>query len=337
MLEGIEITPLLDTLRLEKISDQEYFSEKYNGYISNSRLSRLDPSRGGSPEEFFNKMKPIYSPSLQTGSAVHELVLQPELFKLTSIDKPTGKIGLIADELYKLDYTPTDEEIIQAATKVDYYKGKLSENMMSKVKVACLPYWANRSDLERSYTGLEELIYLDRRSRETVLNCVTALKNNKSVQKILHPQSLSGGSCISEMEKAILLEIGVNMPNGNSFRLRLKSKLDNYTIDTISNEIAVNDIKTLGRVISDFNINIDRYSYNREIAMYSWLLSQCANAFYNMKNYTIKGNYLVVSTIPNYYTKVVPMTKKMYSEGWKQFTYLLKLAAYYYDKGYRFE
>ena len=69
--------------------------------------------------------------------------------------------------------------------------------------------------------------------------------------------------------------------------------------------------------------------------MYSWLLSLVVKKFYNMENPTIKGNYLVVSTIPSYYTKIVPMTFKMYKEGWDSFTSLLKLVAYHVATEYK--
>lgn len=52
-LNSIEITPLIDTLRLQKISDAEYFSEKFNGYISNSRLSLINPEQDNDPKAFF--------------------------------------------------------------------------------------------------------------------------------------------------------------------------------------------------------------------------------------------------------------------------------------------
>lgn len=69
--------------------------------------------------------------------------------------------------------------------------------------------------------------------------------------------------------------------------------------------------------------------------MYSWLLSLVAKKYYNMDNPTIKGNYLVVSTIPSYYTKIVPMTRNMYLEGWNSFTSLLKLVSYYVATEYK--
>ena len=313
-MEGIKLIPLLDTLRLEKIDDSEYFSERYSGYISNSRLSKIDPNKGGSPEEFFGKMKPFYTPSLQIGSAVHELILQNDLFVLSEINKPTAKMGLLADKLYNLGHSPSKEEVLKAAKEVDYYKGNLSENQIENVFNQCKQYWSERGDFEAKNSEVREVIYLDQKSREIVQNCVLALSNNSSVQEILHPKNIFGDDCISEMEQAILIDIKVEMPDKNEFILRFKAKLDNYTIDTMSNEICVNDVKTLGKV-----------------------LNLCAKKYYNLNNPTIKGNYLVVSTIPKYYTKVVPMTNSMYIEGWNDFRRLLRIVAYYYNKGYRFE
>lgn len=64
----IKLTPLLDTLRLQKISDEVYFSEKYSGYVSNSRLGLLNPKQDGSPEKFFAGFKPVgYAPALEMG------------------------------------------------------------------------------------------------------------------------------------------------------------------------------------------------------------------------------------------------------------------------------
>lgn len=53
LLDDIQLIPLMDTLRLQKIDDSEYFSERYNGFISNSRLSLLNPNQDNDPEAFF--------------------------------------------------------------------------------------------------------------------------------------------------------------------------------------------------------------------------------------------------------------------------------------------
>ena len=44
---------------------------------------------------------------------------------------------------------------------------------------------------------------------------------------------------------------------------------------------------------------------------------------------TIKGNFLVVSTIPDYQTLVYPMTPKLFKSGFEEFKYLLKCVAYF--------
>lgn len=322
------ITPLLDTLKLEKIDDSIYFSTKYSNYISNSRLGLINPNQGGSPESFFNGFKPIYSSSLDLGSTVHQMCLQRDLFTICNeVDKPSAKMGILADKLYK-DYDNISPELIcKVAGEIDYYHGLLSEKQVNNVIEKCTPYWNSRKRYESIYTGTKEVIFLEPKLRETAYNCINAIESNKKIQNLLHPIGLLENP-LSENEQAILLDIRVDIPeNDKHFILKLKSKLDNYTIDKESNVITVNDIKTLGRVVSEVSVNIEKYHYNRELAMYSFLLSLVAKKYYNLENPKVKGNYLVVSTIPQYYTKVVPMTVKMFTEGWMEFKKLLTLVA----------
>ena len=340
-LKEIKIIPLLDTLRLEKISDQEYFSESYNGYISNSRLSLIDPKNEGSPEKFFQGLgkNGIYSDSIRLGSMVHGCSLQPESFTICDdVDLPTAKLGFMCEYLYSKDREyPSNEDIIKASNHIDYYKGKMTENRINEVKNKYHDFWLQRVKFENSYFDSKEVLYGSQKIRETAHNCLRALDSNQKIQELLHPKDLLGNPIISENEQAILLDVEVIIPNSSPFVLRLKAKLDNYTIDIINNEICVNDIKTLGKIVSEFDVNFNKYHYYRELSIYCWLLSLCANKFYNMDNPTIKSNCLIVSTIPQYYTKVYEVTKKDFTKGWNEFMQLLKIVAYYYNKGYRFE
>ena len=70
--------------------------------------------------------------------------------------------------------------------------------------------------------------------------------------------------------------------------------------------------------------------------MYCYLLKLVAEQYYDIQNPTIKSNFLVVETIPNYYTKVVPMTGKLFKQGIEEFKHLLKLAAFYCCNGYEY-
>lgn len=62
--------------------------------------------------------------------------------------------------------------------------------------------------------------------------------------------------------------------------------------------------------------------------MYIYLLKLCAEKFYNMVDPKIRANYLVVSTIPNFYSKVRPVKYSEIQEGFHEFKTLLKYSVY---------
>ena len=331
-LSEIKIEPLLDTLRLEKISDEEYFSDKYQNYISNSRLTLLK-QHPKNPNKFFVGLQKNYefSDSLNRGSAVHECVLQPEFFYIVdSIDKPTAKAGAMADELYNFTgRMPSYNEMLSAAKKIGYYANSFNSKKAEALRNTCTAYWRSRAIYEHSdkKDPVKTPIYLDSKSREIVHNCIDALNDSKSIQNLLHPEDINKD--LIGNEQAILLDVKITCPKVDPFRLRLKSKLDNYSIDKLSNELTVNDIKTTGNFVNMFKSAIEKFSYNREMAMYCWLLSLCAEKFYGLKKPTIKSNFLVVETFGNFSTKVCPMTPILFKTGFEEFKHLLRLAAFY--------
>ena len=335
-LSDIKLTPLIETLRFEDISDEEYFSKKYSNYISNSRLSLINPNQNGNPDKFFNGKFNNYSDSLLFGSFLHQLVLQPESFFLcTTVDRPTGKTGYIADEVYdKSGKVPTNEQLLEASKKYDYYKSNITDKKLEDLKFRCYNYWRNRSLFEHDYKDDKYILYSDPKNRERITECITSLNKDKNIQDLLHPSGLITDPTIG-FEKTILLDILIEIPNEEPFILKFKSKLDHYSIDLESNTITVNDLKTTGRNVDEFNDALMNYHYYREMAVYSWLLSLCANKFFYLDNPTITSNFLVVSTIPAYRTRVVPMNKKLFMLGFNEFKKLFKLVAYYVSIKYK--
>lgn len=260
----------MDTLRLQKISDEVYFSERYANYISNSRLSLINPDQDNDPKAFFEGLSKHskYSDALIFGSAVHCLTLQPELFYLCfDVDRPTSKAGFMADELYNQfkGEDPTDEAIIAASDKIDYYKGKMNDKRIAELREKCKNYWRTRAEYEKSLVDTRTPIYLDPKSRERVQQCVHALGRNKKIQDLLTPSGIVDTPA-SENEQAILLDVRVEVPGVDPFILRLKAKLDNYTVDRETNTIVVNDVKTIGKILSYFEDNFDKFHYHRELA-----------------------------------------------------------------------
>lgn len=339
-LSQIKIIPIIDSIRMLNISDKEYFGDSYSNYISNSRLNLLKEEYNGSPDKFFQglKLNTQYSDSLLFGSAIHELVLQPESFFIVpNVDRPTAKAGMMADELYRPDgKIPTYESIKKASEKIDYYKSSMNTAKAEELKQKCKEYWKARSEFEQSNTENKEPIYLADKDKVKLNNCLEALNKDSNIQKLLHPKGITEDP-IYGYERTFLMDVRIEAPDNEPFILHLKSKLDNFIIDKENNTIIVNDLKTTGRYISDFEGAINRFSYNREMAMYSWLLCLYAKKEYNIQSPIIKSNFLVVETIPNYYTKVFPMTKSLFKNGIKEFSHLLKLAAFYCCKGNGFE
>lgn len=337
-LSQISIKPLIETLRVEDIDDNTYFSNKYSNYISNSRLSKINPDQDGSPTEFFDnwgKTK-LNTTSLEYGSWLHTLVLQPNDFFLTDVARPTAKMGLMADYIYNKTHgvEVTTDIILEASNKCDYYKDKMSDTKISKVLTECADYWKNRALFESTNNDTRSPIFCDPKNHTKLEACIEALNKNKEIQSLLNPEGLVE-TPISGNEIAFLINILVEAPEHKPFILKIKSKLDNYSIDKESNIITVNDLKTTGDLVTNFtNGALIKYHYYREMAMYSWLLSLAAKKNYGIEKPKIKSNFLVVETIPNFYTKVVPMTRELFNKGFKEFTYLLKLVAFYCMHGY---
>ena len=262
-------------------------------------------------------------------SAVHELVLQPEYFELVeTINRPTGKPGFISDIAYKKTVLPTDEELIAAAKEVDYYGGNLNAIQMKELKAKVLPYCEQRMNYEARYTGDKELIFLGEAMREKVKACVFNLLGNAEIYSLLHPTGLLTNP-ISENEQAILVDLDVDVEGHEPIVLKLKAKLDNFTIDKENNKLIINDIKTHGRKIGEFGDAVNNWRYMREMAVYATLLNLVAQKFYGMDKTDIEANFLVVSTIPPYYTKVHRLRREDFLIGVEEFQRLLKMVAYY--------
>lgn len=325
----MKFTPLLETLKVLDISDAEYFGPNYKDYISNSRLSLINPEQEGSVETYFEGLgkHSLFTDSLYFGSAVHAFVLQPDDFYLCdSVDRPTAKAGFMADELYRKDgHAPTDEAIIKASDKINYYKGKMDSKRIDELRTKCNNYWRNRALFEHSYKDEKELIYLDEKSRDKLDLCLKSVKNNKKIQSLLKPDWILKEPVVG-LEQTILLDV-LAEDEGISEILHLKAKLDSFTIDFDNNTVVLNDLKTTGHYTTEFPNSWEKYHYYRQAGMYGWLLTLVATHIYGMENPKLKGNFMLVSTVPSYYSDVFEVTKKEFLRGFNEFRTLLTLVA----------
>lgn len=336
LIKQIKITPIFESLKLENIDDDTYFSEYSKEYISNSRLGKLVKD---GVEAFFKNEPSPYNPSFETGSLIHTINLQGDDYEvIKDVFKPTAKAGLVAEALYKTDGTiPTDDEIRNKSNEIGYYKDKLTSNRLAEFKQKAEPYWRDRFLYETKNPikdGDKKRIYTDQKNYELLISCTNSLHKNEAIQKLLHPEGIME-TPITLNEHTLLMDIKMEVPGYEPKIYKLKAKLDNFTIDKENNVITVNDLKTSSKPASIFNP--DYFHYQREIAFYCFLLKLYVEKYYSMNNPSVKGNFLVVSTVPEYTTSVVPMTPKLFKSGWAEAVYLLKNVAYFNQvKGYEF-
>ena len=330
----------------KEISDEEYFSPKYGHYISNSRLKNIDPLAGGSPAKY--KLNPkISSDSLRIGSAVHECLLQPGEFELApKIDRPTAKLGLVMDAIpgFLKEGIGLDDAIKQAAAKVDYYSSTINTKLDS-VKEVWEDYSKRLEELNKTPTDKVRRI-LANKEWDVVNGCLESCKANNDIMRLLHPTTLFGDPIESYFEDALFMDYIVIYKHHNCAVLPFKMKADNWTIDTDSKIITLNDLKTTGKSVQCFmreDGSFNHYDYSRQMAVYSQILW-----YYCMKNYgvypkdwKIKANMLVVETIPNYWSKAYVVNPSQLTDGKKKLNELLCRVAYCemfgYDKEVEFE
>lgn len=261
------MTPIIESIQLLDISDAEYFGSSYKNYISNSRLKLINPDQGGSPQIYKEGLSGSSTPSLALGSAVHCRILQPNDFVIAPLTtKPTAKLGLMADALYS-HYCEknevTVEEIIEASNKVDYYKGKINDQRVTEIITKCQPYWDGRRDWETRSQDSREAIFLDAKMWDAAHACIKSIENNKEIHKLLYPIGLTEDPFVLN-EGTLLMDVKA-IVDGHEVILKLKAKLDSFTINKETNTIILNDLKTTGHLLVDFgNGSFQTYHYARQ-------------------------------------------------------------------------
>jgi hypothetical protein len=330
------------TIRLVKMTDDEYFAEK--GYISNSKLGLINPDEDGSFEKFESQIKSEYSESFALGSAIHASVLQPDYFTIPNIDKPSGKLGLFAEEMYKLRSRglPIHKAIPLASERADYYAGKLKDKRLKTALQSSIPFYLQRMKYETEY-GVEP-IFISAAMRVKYDKCMINIKNDPEIMEMLSPEGLLRPAEFYN-EYVIFCEVDyIDTETGECTIIKIKGKLDNFTINHETETLTLNDLKTTGKPVEYFmgnhvevfnqetkqketvwyNGSFQHYRYYRQMGIYIWLLLAAAKEIHGL-SYKPKCNMLVVETIPEFNCKVYPVNGRQINFGLEEFKKLLTL------------
>lgn len=340
-METIEIIP--ESIELIRMSDEEYFNN-YKDYISNSGLGLLNPEQGGSLENYLEGFQSKYSESFELGGAVHAMLLQPDDYEISPLSKPSGKLGMFVNRIYELrkEGYKINDAIQQAKFDSDYYSSSLTENRIKTAIKKSIQYYLDR--LHSTDVSEKQVIYLSDAMRLKYNSCMESLNADKKLLSILRPKGFSAEDVEIFNECAILCSIKVTVDD-EEIILKVKSKLDNFTINHVLQTITLNDLKTtgkpakffMGNYIWDFNEDGDKtkkwidgsfqkYHYFRQIAMYLWLLSLYFKYNYSY-SYSLSANMLIVETIPNFQTRVAKVNSQYIQRGLGDFKELIVILA----------
>lgn len=331
-LSDFNIYPLTNTAKRLKISDEEYFSDKYADYISNSRLGYINPDQNGSLEQYLNPPH-LSTTSLAVGSAVHCLILQPESFTLgPRCDKPTAKLGAVIDKVrkYRRENYSIYDAIVKACKDCDYYKNQIDSKIKHIIKNG-LKYYLSTIDCD------ESVILLNNTDYDSVEASVLGVMHDRYIQNTLHPKNMFMEPIPSFNEDALFLDVLVTYGNKYTI-LKLKMKADNWTINEEAKHLTLNDLKTTSKPVAWF-MNKEygsfyHYHYYRQFAMYIMMLSEYCKKTYGLteSKWTVDGNVLVVNTV-EHNTRLCRVDKSHISLGRQEYERLFKMIAYYQING----
>lgn len=317
-LNNIKIKFLFDQCQTLDISDEEYFSDKYKDYISNSSLAYINPEQNGGPYEYMTRKSITGNTSLDVGSVIHMDVLQDIKANVLYIDKPKGaKISLTVDRVV--------EEIKKGSSKEDAFRAvfDLGDYYAKNYEI----FYRNVAEYDRYIESKLEGKYdyiLTKEDCNNINNCISALADHKNT--LLRPKDLEYYN-----ELTIICPIEISFTDSDVVKtLYFKCKIDNFTVDDKKRKLVLNDLKTTYRRMEDFHMSIDHYHYYRQMALYLYVLSNSSERY---KNYQLQANILAVSTT-DYSTGIFRFSQEDIKKGSYEFINLIKRVGFHETFGY---
>lgn len=335
-----------DSIKRLVISDEEYFSDVYKDYISNSRLKLINPKEGGSPELYLKGLTSGYNSSLEFGSAVHSIILQPESYFICNYtSKPNGKLGYFIERVCyyrKLKYT-IENAILRASSDADYYKGSFTRTRLRNALKTGLKYYLDLYYNRFNSVEGKERIILSSSMYWEVLQCLNEYSRSLLYSE-LHSTNITDTK-IHNNEEAILLNLKVILHDSSVVILPFKLKIDNYSVDDDYDIITLNDLKTTSHDVQyfmgakrfneetnkleGFLGSFQKFHYCRQLAAYLLVLQ----ALYGEK-YKYKVNILAITSKYPYNTRVCPISNAYIQKGLVEFKDLICRVAFYTKFGF---
>lgn len=324
--------------KLGKISSLDEF-KKENLVLNASSLQYLDKSQGGSTKKLANYLLDIdkeieTNKSLTRGNLLHLYIENPDLFVVSEVDKPSDKLGEVADlflkylnlddyynasigflnsgHLNKASKEDAQKELdaamleikeltLKCCRELEYQKNYKDETIKEKIPTLILPY------LEEVLKNTGKLI-LTKSDKIVIQNCINSLAANELTYKWLF-QSEFSKQCQIECEKIFTFEyLGYNW----------KIKLDRQIIDHVNKKIYIIDLKTTSNSIYQFKKSLEQYRYYRQAFLYVQGLKIFYSTILELADYEIEFKFIPVETVGINQSTVLTIGKNYYALAEKE-------------------
>lgn len=297
--------------------------------ISNSSLSAINPEQGGSPKafkDFFIEKNEAEKSYYRMGSLMHKWAEDKENFAVSEIEKPTEKLGIVADAIIveiNNGSIWTDELGLEVARALRYQNNYKDETLKKHVFEGTSLY------INEIVTARENnQIFLTKREADTVRNCVEAVEKHPTANGLLfgHDVEFSNKQVWSELEiywsKFFVYGSG---QFEKEILMEFKAKLDKLVIDHEKKLIIYVDPKTTSGGVYGFAKSFEGYRYYRQQAFYNWAIKE----FFKQQGIDITGysivNYnIVIETSGLYQVGVFSINHFWLVRGQKEYQALVK-------------
>lgn len=336
----------------EDLTDEQYFKD-YTSHISNSALGLINYAQNGSPQRFLEGFSEKKTQSLELGTMVHKMILEGDLYTISPIEKPSGKVGDIIEVIHRLtnEGMQYDDALKQACIECDYYKGDPGEKRLAEIKSKGVEYL----DFLRSNNG--NAIVMTAAMKEKLKSCCNSINSNIELRKALFPK---GEECYRELPilgntRVVLQQKDEELDfiEEKEVIVPIKCKIDFFSIDRINRTVNLVDLKTTSKPVQTFmgyyknyydgkmfkptyvTGSYQNYCYYRQMSFYSDILMQyLLNAKIIDDSYKVSIKMAVVETCNPFASALMPVDEYSIREGRREYEQLLRIYGYHNLNGF---
>lgn len=237
--------------------------------ISSSSLKSIDPSSGGSPQQFLaffdDKTEEKENKALKMGKLIHLWAENKDNFFVSETPKPSEIMGLIADRCLE---------------EVKFNNADFTRQLACNISLAMnyQPKWLLPTRMTNVYDGIsayvweviqsqdDNQIYLTVKEAEVIEKCVESINKHPLAKELLFMQDNDFSNKQTFKEQEVFWE---------QLGLLFKAKIDDFTIDHERKVVIVNDLKSMGSSVYEYK-NFKYYKTYRQFAFYFRAIQQWA-------------------------------------------------------------